>query len=92
MYVVLVVDSVVRNTNKATTNCSVLAQGEHTQREARPNRLTHIDALAATESLGAARKVRKVLGISRVVAIACFSCYSRGIMKAVRRFEESAIV
>ena len=43
-------------------------------------------------SSGAARDVRKVLCISRVVAIACFSCYSRDIMKAVRRFEGSAIV
>ena len=92
MYVLLVVDSVIRNTNKATTNCSDLAQGEHIQSKARTDALTHIVVLAATKASGAAQDVRKVLCISRVVAIACFSCYSRDIMKAARRFEESAIV
>ena len=92
MYVLLVVDSVIRNTNKATTNCSVLVQFERRQSKARPNPLTHIVALVATKSSGAARDVRRVLCISRVVAISLFSCYSLGIMNAARRFEESAIV
>ncbi len=82
----------ILKTKEAPTYCSVLAQGEHTQSEPRPNPLTHIATLSATKTLGSARDVRRVLCISRVVAIACFSCYSRGIMKAVRRFEESAIV
>ena len=77
---------------EAPTYCGGFAQCERTRSQARPNPLTHIDALAATKSLGAAQDVRKVLCISRVVAIACLSCYSRGIMKALRRCEESAIV
>ena len=84
--------SLILKTEEAPTYCSVSAQGEHSQSEARPNPLTHIDALTATKSLGVAQDVRKVLGIRIVVVISLCSCYSLGIMKAARRFEESAIV
>ena len=50
------------------------------------------NGFSVTKSSREAQDVRKVLCISRVVAIACFSCYSRDIMKAARRFEESALV
>jgi hypothetical protein len=82
----------ILKTEEAPTYWRKLARGEHTQSKARPTPLTHIDTLAAAKASGAAREVRKVLCISRVVAIACFSCYSRDIMKAARRFEESALV
>ena len=58
----------------------------------RPTHPFKHNGFSVPPSSGAARDVRKVLGISRVVAIGLFSCSSRDIMKALRRFEESAIV
>jgi hypothetical protein len=49
------------------------------------------NGFSVTKSSREAQDVRKVLGISRAFAIGLLSRYSLGIMRTLRRFEESAI-